>query len=319
MKSGTNIQNIQKHRSSPVFQAILGFAFLHFLSCMYIPVSGWGTITGAEAKRRIEAAISSQASISTFLNLSGMSSGGGCGTTNQNLIENESNGNNTFQEAYLSTQNKVLIPGINGSTIIYSGTIDSDNEYDFIYVYSNQSSQFNITSLGITTATCGIYYGMEYHNNNTTEEVVFGSPVPVTGTYSSGPSLTDSDEIFIRCTGTSGQAYSIQFVDQTPVPHTTPNFSSPSHASDNSFLASYIFFSVEHIDSSKTYTRQSVDACLSEIGKKGPMITLYNAEAERQATQCGKETITIDRNIMLGNACKLEQAKAIQLGDVGFP
>ncbi|TGN03022.1 hypothetical protein [Leptospira dzoumogneensis] len=291
-------------------------------ACSYIPVSGWGTVTGAEAKRKLEAAISSQASIATFLNLSGISSGGTCGSgaINQNLSENESNGNDTFQEAYLSSQNKVLVPGINGSTITYTGMIDSDNEYDFIYVYSNQFSLFDISKT-IGTASCGIFYGLVYHNNNTTEDAGFGSPVTLGSAFmgSDPTSSSGNDEIFIRCTGTTGQTYAILVTDKTPIPPSAPDISSSSNLSDNSFLASYIFFSTEHIDSSKTYTEESVDSCLSEIKKKGPMITLYNAEAKRQATQCGKETVTIDRNIMLGNACKLEQAKVIQLGDIGFP
>ncbi|TGK62516.1 hypothetical protein EHQ27_17830 [Leptospira wolffii] len=303
------------------FPLTFGIISFGFLSCTYIPVSGWGTVTGAEAKRKLTAAISSQASIATFLNLSGISSGGSCGSgdINQNITENESNGNDSFQEAYLSTQNKVLVPGINGAIITYSGTIDSNNEYDFIYIYSNVSSQIDVLKTG-GLATCGAFYGFDYHTNNTTEDARFGTPDNIGhGLFDSGPSLTDNDEIFIRCTGTTSQTYTILVTDQTPISPTTPNIASPSNISDNAFLASYIFLNTEHIDTSKTYTRESVDACLSEISKKGPLITLYNAEAKRQATQCGKETITIDRNIMLGHACKLEQAKIIQLGDAGFP
>ncbi|WP_367897918.1 hypothetical protein AB3N61_14435 [Leptospira sp. WS58.C1] len=303
------------------FYLTYGIFVFEILSCTFIPVSGWGTVTGAEAKRKLEAAISSQASIATFLNLTGISNSGTCGSgaTNQNLSENESNGNDTFQDAYQSSNNKVLVPGINGSTITYSGTIDSDNEYDFIYVYSNQYSLFDVSKT-TGAASCGRFYGLVYHNNNTTEDAGFGSPVALgSATLSSGPSSSDSDEIFIRCTGTTGQTYSFEFTDQTPVTPTTPGITDPSNLSDNTFLSSYIFFSIAHIDSAKTYTEESVDSCLSEIKKKGPIITIYNAEAKRQASQCGKETITIDRNIMLGNACKLEQAKTIQLGDIGFP
>ncbi|PKA15873.1 hypothetical protein [Leptospira haakeii] len=303
------------------FHLTYGIILQGFLSCTYVPVSGWGTVTGGEAKRKLGAAISSQASISTFLNLSGISNGGTCGggAINQNLTENESNGNDTFQEAYLSSYNKVLIPGVNGSTMTYTGAIDSDNEFDFIYVYSNVPSQIDILKTG-GTATCGAFFGLEYHNNNTSEDVGFGSPDPIGhGFYGSGPSLTDNDEIYIRCTGTTAQTYTILFTDQTPISPTTPTITDPSNVSDNSFLASYIFFSTAHIDPSKTYTEESVDSCISEIKKKGPIITLYNAEAKRQASLCGKETVTIDRNIMLGNACKLEQAKVIQLGDLGFP
>ncbi|MCR1795639.1 hypothetical protein, partial [Leptospira sp. id769339] len=201
------------------FYLTYGIFVFEFLSCTFIPVSGWGTVTGAEAKRKLEAAISSQASIATFLNLSGISNSGTCGSgaTNQNLSENESNGNDTFQDAYQSSNNKVLVPGINGSTITYSGTIDSDNEFDFIYVYSNVTTQIDVLKTN-GTATCGAFYGFDYNGNNTTEDVRFGSPDNIGhGFYGSGPSLTDNDEIYIRCTGTTAQTYTILFTDETPV------------------------------------------------------------------------------------------------------
>ncbi|TGM12740.1 hypothetical protein EHQ81_12675 [Leptospira selangorensis] len=322
----SNLIKLKDYRFRPLFIKIIYIVFLCICSgCNIISFQNTsfpGAITGKVAKSKINSAFSNVSFLDTLNTSLSQPPGNSCPTTPNTIqvIVSESPGNETFQQGY---QNAAVDLDSNKGTIYnITGTINSNSDYYFFYFYSNQTIDTTFTWVG-GAAVCLLYANASEGTNNTNAPIssAIGEQfVPsAEATLITGPDSPNNNEIYISCSGSSGDTYQIQGKNIT---NSNSGGSSGSGSQQNktipNSIASYVFEDLVHINENVNYTASSVNDCVKNIDSLGPLVSMINKNSYEQSVQCGYPYNPIDITILLSEACKLEEAGVIQLGDFGF-
>ncbi|TGL49340.1 TIGR04452 family lipoprotein [Leptospira wolffii] len=310
-----------------------GFHFLSFLllslfHCQYLNIPGIGSVKGSEAKRQIDSAISSSISLSNILVLSNSLASGTCGGGGSgggppgSGSANDPEPNETFAGAY-----SINLSGGVGYTFSLTGQISSGSDID-LFSFLNTSVKKGISinfDSGDTTCTIFNSTNDQSSNNSTTHTSDPGSTFPSYGyAYSTIIGFNaglggNTYYTYLKCEGTSGQAYSFTITVDQIYSSSGGSGSSSSVTMENSYLSQAIFDSLISIDTGKSYTQDSVDNCVKSIRTKGSLYAIAKGEAVKQAKICGTSAEIPDRSIFLKDDCNLEETHWIQIDSFGIP
>ncbi|MBM9576248.1 hypothetical protein JWG45_03685 [Leptospira sp. 201903070] len=224
-----------------------------------------------------------------------------CGSASINSTVTEIEGNDQFASAQTLNPLSDTNPNFQISGMISAGT-DVD-VFRFSGLFST-TAKFEFVS---GSAFCRISYGVDESGNFSAFPTGPNSILQPGGAefQTVGPSPIES--VFVHCQGLAGQDYKIS-VSLSNITNTSSGLSSAQDLLAS--LASPDYFTAAlGIEESKSYTRHSLNRCLSAIRTTGHFIAIEKYNSSQIG--CGYQRLNyeVGRVLLLKSDCTLEQTK----------